>query len=94
MLQPLLQQIGQSNPRLLQMISSNQQEFIRMLNEPEAEGQQGSSYIQVTTEEKEAIERLKALGFEEHLVIQAYIACDKNEELAANFLLQVAEEPQ
>ncbi|KAK3747592.1 hypothetical protein QZH41_015819 [Actinostola sp. cb2023] len=110
----LLQQMGQTNPELLQLISQRQQEFIRMLNEPipanieqRAQGasppaaaqgqdvpapegrggQQGFSYIQITPTEKEAIERLKALGFPEPLVIQAYFACEKNENLAANFLL-------
>ncbi|KAJ8278611.1 hypothetical protein COCON_G00056770 [Conger conger] len=98
LLPALLQQLGRDNPQLLQQITQHQERFVQMLNEPhggevggeEAEGQGGSqtNYIQVTPQEKEAIERLKALGFPEGLVIQAYFACEKNENLAANFLLQ------
>ncbi|KAM9391992.1 RAD23 homolog A, nucleotide excision repair protein a [Pholidichthys leucotaenia] len=102
LLPALLQQLGRENPQLLQQISQHQELFIQMLNEPVGEGgdapevgEMGAAgeesapvnYIQVTPQEKEAIERLKALGFPESLVIQAYFACEKNENLAANFLL-------
>ncbi|KAM7165762.1 UV excision repair protein RAD23 homolog B isoform 2-T2 [Macrochelys suwanniensis] len=91
----LLQQISQHQEHFIQMLNEPVQE-----SGGQGGGGGGGSggvaeagsgqmnYIQVTPQEKEAIERLKALGFPEGLVIQAYFACEKNENLAANFLLQ------
>ena len=47
-------------------------------------GEDGSQYIQVTEQEKESIERLVAMGFDRQMAITAFLACDRNEELAAN----------
>ncbi|XP_053887699.1 UV excision repair protein RAD23 homolog B [Malaclemys terrapin pileata] len=94
----LLQQISQHQEHFIQMLNEPVQESGGQGGGGGGGGggsggvaEAGSgqmNYIQVTPQEKEAIERLKALGFPEGLVIQAYFACEKNENLAANFLLQ------
>lgn len=53
-------------------------------------GQNPPGTIRVSQEEMEAINRLTALGFPKHKAAEAYLACDKNEEVAANFLFENA----
>eukprot|EP01089_Gocevia_fonbrunei_P012071 TRINITY_DN2759_c0_g2_i1.p1 TRINITY_DN2759_c0_g2~~TRINITY_DN2759_c0_g2_i1.p1 ORF type:complete len:349 (+),score=138.75 TRINITY_DN2759_c0_g2_i1:336-1382(+) len=50
-------------------------------------GAPGVNYVQVTSEEKEAIDRLAGMGFDRSVVIEAFFACEKNEELTANYLM-------
>ena len=42
--------------------------------------------VNLTEQDRQAIDRLCELGFERSLVIQVYFACEKNEEIAANML--------
>ncbi|KAK7811221.1 LOW QUALITY PROTEIN: hypothetical protein U0070_026561, partial [Myodes glareolus] len=99
----LLQQINQLQEHFIQMLNEPVQEAVGQCGGEGGGGRGGGgggsrgkavagsghmNYIQVTPQEKEPRERLKALGFPEGLVIQAYFACEKNENLAASFLLQ------
>ncbi|CAI9564777.1 unnamed protein product [Staurois parvus] len=98
----LLQQISQHQEQFIQMLNDPIPESGSQGGGRGVAAEAGSghmNYIQVTPQEKEVynlltmlftffILQLKALGFPEGLVIQAYFACEKNENLAANFLLQ------
>lgn len=85
LLQSIIQSIGEHNPALLKLITDNQAEFLAMLNEPNTTENLYGTMI-ITEEDRLVINRLKDLGYSEDAVLEAYFACDKNEELAANFL--------
>lgn len=50
--------------------------------------------IRVSQEEMDAINRLTQLGFPKHKAAEAYFACDKNEEFAANYLFETGGEDE
>ncbi|KAF3527138.1 hypothetical protein F2Q69_00048480 [Brassica cretica] len=94
-LQPMLQELGKQNPQLVRLIQEHQADFLRLINEP-VEGEENvmeqleaamPQAVTVTPEEREAIERLEAMGFDRAMVLEVFFACNKNEELAANYLL-------
>ena len=107
-LQPMLAELQRQNPQLYQLIHGNQEEFLRLLDEPAPEGALenlaaglgdgggfgdggvGEGQIEISEDEKAAIDRLAALGFEFERAAEAFFACGKNEELAANFLFDNA----
>ncbi|KAG5513323.1 hypothetical protein PMAC_001386 [Pneumocystis sp. 'macacae'] len=92
MLESVLQQLGQGNLQLATLINQNSDAFLQLLSEGmDGDGATPMSNIvqlQLTEEERQAIERLEALGFSHGVVVQAYFACDKNEEMAANYLFE------
>ncbi|PHH69540.1 hypothetical protein CDD80_6658 [Ophiocordyceps camponoti-rufipedis] len=97
MLEPILQQLGAGNPHLAQLIAAHPDQFLQLLGEDVDDDvplPPGAQAISVTEEERDAIERLCRLGFDRDQAIQAYFACDKNEELAANFLFDQPEDDE
>ncbi|KAK6457720.1 nucleotide excision repair protein [Scheffersomyces xylosifermentans] len=103
LIQPLLEQLGQSNPQIAQLIQQDPEAFVRTFlggggdelgyeveGEEGAEGDAPAGQIRIALSESDqnAINRLCELGFERDLVIQVYLACDKNEEVAADILFR------
>lgn len=100
LIQPILEQLlqlAQTNPEVQALIQQDPEGFLRAVMQGEmggfeVVGEEGeaeeapSAYVPLTAEEQDAVNRLCDLGFDRTLVIQVYLACDKNEEAAADIL--------
>eukprot|EP01026_Neomeris_dumetosa_P011877 TRINITY_DN14205_c0_g1_i1.p4 TRINITY_DN14205_c0_g1~~TRINITY_DN14205_c0_g1_i1.p4 ORF type:complete len:236 (-),score=41.34 TRINITY_DN14205_c0_g1_i1:92-799(-) len=106
-LEHVLAELGKHNPQLLQTISAHQDEFLQLINEQPTQDEQAvvqqmeqdvmqqiqeAVQGQLSPEDEAAVDRLQQLGFDRGQCVEAYLACDKNEELAANYLLENAME--
>lgn len=104
LIQPMLDQLSASNPQVAELIEQDPEGFMHTFLgtgdgddlgfEIEGEGgeggadEEGTVRIQLTEQDESAINRLCELGFDRNLVIQVYMACDKNEEVAADILFR------
>lgn len=96
----LLQPVIVNNPQLASFLMNNMDEFLayidaagepndeEMMAEHERHSGNQPQTIEITAEEDAAIKRLMELGFDRHIVATAYLACDKDEMLTANYLLE------
>ncbi len=104
----LLQMLQQNYPSLFQLFSQNPQLLVAILSgqvnfqNPGAgdfEGDEGEEDLQPVAEELTAqdhtnIQTLMGMGFSQQQGIEAYLTCDKNMDLAINFLLDNMGGPQ
>ncbi|CUM63770.1 uncharacterized protein PRCAT00001354001 [Priceomyces carsonii] len=103
LIQPLLEQLAASNPQVAALIQQDPEGFIRTFlggsgedlgfeiegdEGAEGESEGGTVRIALTEQDESAINRLCELGFDRNLVIQVYMACEKNEEVAADILFR------
>lgn len=96
LIQPLLEQIASANPQAAALIEQDPEGFVQQflstdldvdMDDAAAE-EEALSHLELTEHDQNAINRLCELGFERALVTQVYIACDKNEEVAADLLFR------
>ncbi|CAN1181370.1 Ubiquitin receptor RAD23c [Linum perenne] len=83
MLQTVLRELGKPKPNLMRLIQEHEAAEEAILGGPFAMPQS----VTVFPEDREALGRLEAMGFDPEIVLEVFFACDKNEKLSANYLL-------
>jgi UV excision repair protein RAD23 len=96
--QPQIYQAFQQNPSLLMTVLLGHDPTQALAGGAGMMGGMGNQNppgtLSVSPQEMEAIERLSQLGFPKSRAAEAYFACDKNEEMAANFLFESGAEDE
>eukprot|EP00541_Cyclophora_tenuis_P002965 CAMPEP_0116571052 /NCGR_PEP_ID=MMETSP0397-20121206/17326_1 /TAXON_ID=216820 /ORGANISM="Cyclophora tenuis, Strain ECT3854" /LENGTH=501 /DNA_ID=CAMNT_0004099067 /DNA_START=40 /DNA_END=1545 /DNA_ORIENTATION=- len=82
--QALGRMIGQMPPEQLQ------EHLAQAMQETGGSFGGGPTVLHLTEEEMAAVDRLAEMGFDRTRAAEAFLACDKNEALAANFLMDSA----
>jgi UV excision repair protein RAD23 len=91
----MLQQLAQSDPQIAQLAQQNPQALASLLAMAAQGGGMpggGMPQAQLTEEDNAAVERLVALGFDKEMVIEVFLGCGKDEQLAASILLDEKEQ--
>jgi UV excision repair protein RAD23 len=103
MLEQLLTQLAQQNPDLVQQLQQNPAELQTLLQQlglgqggsgggrAGGSGGRGVHQIHISPEEKTQLDNLVALGFSQDAALEAFLACDRNFEMAAAYLLDNGE---
>jgi hypothetical protein len=74
-----------TDPSILQTI-------LRAIGGNMSNSDDGNQYIDVTPQEKQDIEDLVALGYDENLVLQYYLVCDRDKQATASMLMSEKQE--
>ncbi|XP_043655780.1 UV excision repair protein RAD23 homolog A isoform X2 [Drosophila teissieri] len=100
LMQLVMERLAETDPAAFEAVQRDQEGFMTMLSG--AAGSAGGAshnpdegehfQVALSAEEAAAVERLEALGFERVMAVQAYLACDKDEQLAAEVLFRESEE--
>ncbi|KAH8295463.1 hypothetical protein KR018_011443 [Drosophila ironensis] len=90
LLEMALASLAESDATLLENLREMLAGELATVSEWEAESVRQQE--ELTEEERAAVQRLVSLGFRRDIAVQAYLACDKDEELAADILFRQSED--